>query len=369
MKRLLLTSLALLQLSFTGNAEASANTVPVKAVPTDVVEAVSVVGVRDPEWHPYRHMIAGLEMFESKRHLAPKAPSLRFLIIPSHATESMDGLSLRISSDTSSIKVPIAPDGSFILPFDQAAIDSEAELVLNRTKGRFTAIPLVKSENVPANMRRLGDIRLECKVSIAIAKKSLNFAVRAAGNVAMLGSDWCQSSRINYKVTAPILSDSITLISGDRRAVMAMGRLQKYFDLPLRDNSWPDDTLIEFKPAAPASLADFAAVPIYLRGSMNKWDQSVQFKQIDANTYSVETMLPKGISKFQIASVDNRMVNLGISDSKANEIKDNFTVNAGKKLAWAGKDVWFEPPQAGKYTFTLSVVDPLAPVLTITPFE
>jgi hypothetical protein len=155
------------------------------------------------------------------------------------------------------------------------------------------------------------DICGECQVAVAIAKMRFNVAVRAAAAIAMAGTDWCQSSRINYGIAAPAPSDSIALVSGDRRTVMQVGRQQKQFKVPLADRSWPDDTLIEFQPSAPVSLADYTAHQLYLRGTMNKWGTSLPFRQIDMANFRAEAELPAGISKFKIASADSRMVDIG----------------------------------------------------------
>lgn len=190
-----------------------------------------------------------------------------------------------------------------------------------------------------------------------------------AGAVALGGTDWCLSSRVSYGTYTPFATDSVSLVSGEKRVVLLSGHRLKYAVLPLADRSWPDDTLVEFQPSQATSIAHFTAQPIYLAGTMNKWGTSLPLTQIDASSFSVDVVLPKGISKFKIVSKDFNMVNLGIADTRANETNDNFALNTGKTLVWAGKDVWFEPPQAGKYSFALNVANPDAPVLTITARE
>jgi hypothetical protein len=365
MIRLLTTSLVLLQLC---QAAAATEATPTTAT-TEESQSVAVNGIKNPELRSYRNMLAGLDMFESKHQMAPTADNLRFVLRPRYASTSLAGLSLRIANDDISIPVAFAPDGSFILPREQAAADGDAELMLNRARGEFSGMPLVSSANVPANMRRLGDVRLECQVAIAIAKKEINVLLRAAATVALGGIDWCLSSRVRYGTYTPFPTDSVSLVSGGKSAVLLIGHRLKYAVLPLADRSWPDDTLVEFQPSRATSIAHFTAQPIFLSGTMNKWDNSLPLTQTDASSFSVDVNFPKGISKFKIVSKDFKMVDLGIADTRANETKGNFTINTGKVLAWAGKDVWFEPPQAGKYSLTLNVADPDVPVLTITARE
>jgi hypothetical protein len=369
MTRLHTTSLLLLLPLLQLCQPAAAAEDPQSATVTEEPQAVAVNGIKNPELRSYRTMLAGLDMFESKHHLAPTADHLRFVLIPRHASTSLAGLSLRIANDELSIPVALAADGSFVLPRDQAAADGDAELLLNRARGEFSGMPRVTSANVPANMRRLGDVRLECQIAIAIAKKEINVLLRAAAAVALGGTDWCLSSRVSYGTYTPFPTDNVSLLSGEKRGLLLSGHRLKYAVLPLADLSWPDDTLVEFQASPATSIANFSAQPMYLSGSMNKWDNSLPLTQTDASSFSADVVLPKGISKFKIVSKDFKMVDLGIADTRANETKGNFAINTGKALAWAGKDVWFEPPQAGKYIFALNVANPDAPVLTITARE
>ncbi|MES2901696.1 MAG: hypothetical protein V4723_18365 [Pseudomonadota bacterium] len=330
------------------------------------MQTVEVSGIKNPELRSYRKMMAGLDAFDSYRHLAPKADVLRFRLKPRHADEPLAGVTLRISGSATSIELPIAADGSFVLPRDLAAFDDDADLVLNRKRGAYSGVPLIHSAGVPPTMRRLGDIRLECRVAVAIAKQELNFALRAAASVVMAGGDWCKSSRIHYGTAAPYPSDSITLTAGARRAVLHAGSQQKHFPVPLSDNSWPDDTLIEFQRSEAPSVAHFSAHQLYLSGSMNKWGATLPFKQIDATQFRVELALPAGVSRFKVVSKDRRAVDLGAADTRANLIKGQFQLDQGKTLAPAGDDIWFEPPNAGVYAIGLNVADPAAPVLTVS---
>lgn len=358
MKRLLLACLMLFPLS---QAAVSA-----EDTPAEEVQSVDVAGIRNPELRSYRKMMAGLDAFDSKHQLAPAVDTLRFRLKPKYAGVSLDGVTLRIAGGETSIQVPVGADGTFVLPRDQAAFDSDADLLLNRKQGQFSGMPHIRSPNVPAGMRRLGDIRLECQVAMAIFKTELNFALRAAATVVMAGTDWCQSSRMHFAAEAPWPSDSVTLVSGTRREVLQRGRRQKHFDMPITDRSWPDDTLVEFQPAAPISAELFTAEPLYVFGTMNKWSTSLPLRQAGAGRFSVDVTLPKKLCKFQIASKDMHMVSLGAFNTRANETRGYLKPGMDVPLDWDGKAIWFEPPEAGTFTFTVDVSSHEAPVLTIT---
>ncbi|ELX08572.1 hypothetical protein Jab_2c06270 [Janthinobacterium sp. HH01] len=353
MMRLTLASLMLLPL-----AGASAQQTEPEAEP---VQTVEVSGIKNPELRSYRNLLAGLDAFEREHKLAPHADTLRFILKPQQPGAVIDGVTLRIVGGATDIAVPVAADGGFVLPRSQAADDSDADLILNRKRGIFSGKPEIRSANVPANMRRLGDLRLECQVMIAIAKKEINFALRAAATVALGGGDWCASSRIHYGTPAPWPSDSATLVHGQRREQVSPGRHQKYFTMPLQDANWPDDTLIEFQPSAPATVAELTGTTLYLRGTMNKWGATTPLQQVDATSFSVDVALPKGLSRFRVGSKDWRSVELGGGDKQG-----KFVADKAQALAWAGRDLWFDTPQAGTYTFALNVAAPDAPLLTVT---
>ena len=51
------------------------------AYPQGDTDAVTVTALRDPVDKSYRRIVAGMEVFEKRRHLAPAAP-LRFKLLP-----------------------------------------------------------------------------------------------------------------------------------------------------------------------------------------------------------------------------------------------------------------------------------------------
>jgi hypothetical protein len=149
---------------------------------------VAVQDVRAPELKTYRVMRAGLDAFDAHHALAPAAPELRFRLHPvARAAEAgQPALKLRISLDAASIPVPLAPDKSFVLPRNAQADQENGDLVLNRKKGTWRWLPQVDSTGVPPNMRRLGDLRLECRVLVAVMKEERNFLQIAMVNAALL---------------------------------------------------------------------------------------------------------------------------------------------------------------------------------------
>jgi hypothetical protein len=128
------------------------------------VPEVAVNALRNPELKPYRVMSAGLDAFDEHRKLAPNA-TLKFKLSKSGeghgGASNWDGVTLRLVGSDSASPVPIEADGSFVLPRSKQAYDDEAELILNQKKATTRFYVDVRTPGLPANVRRLGDLRLE----------------------------------------------------------------------------------------------------------------------------------------------------------------------------------------------------------------
>lgn len=228
---------------------------PMASAASETSGQVLVNGIRAPELKPYRVMSAGLDAFEKYRALAPNAPEVRFKLRPmsGDTTVDMNALQLRIAGDTSSIALPLDEDHMFSLP--RSAPDDDADLVLNKKKGGYRWQPMVLSVGVPTGMRRLGDLRLECQVAVAIAKREMNFMQRAFVATLMGTTDWCGSGKLNWGVATTHPVSSATLILGQRRVAFPVSDDKMGYTALTGDVTFPDDALVEiqFADAAPTT--------------------------------------------------------------------------------------------------------------------
>jgi hypothetical protein len=226
----------------------------VGAAPAAEPGQVVITGIKNPDMRSYRAVVAGLDAFEEYRHFAPLAPEVRFRM---QARKKSDGpaepLALRIvgDDDTDAIALPIDAGGFFLVPRNQAAYDSKADLVLNQKKGKFRAQPEVRTPGWPDDVRRLGDMRLECRVRIAIGKYEAPFWIVALVNGIMLGSDWCGHEKISWTIATDVPLAGATLVDGDRKVEIKLEGRE--YQAPIGDKSWPDDTRIELRFAEPAN--------------------------------------------------------------------------------------------------------------------
>lgn len=216
------------------------------AKPEDM-QVVPVNGMKAPDMLEYRHVWVGLETFDDNRKLAPGA-ELHFRVVPRRSVNkqrALGDITLKIVGDGEPVQVPIAADGLLTMPRLQEAYDSKALLVMNRRKGLYQTMPDIRTPGLPDNVRRLGDLRLECKVLIAIVKEEIGFFAKAAINTLLMTTDWCTFKEMDLQFWMPKEVESATLIHGDRRAEAKVEYGQA--KAPLGDKSWPDDTLIEVK--------------------------------------------------------------------------------------------------------------------------
>jgi hypothetical protein len=234
------------------------------AAQDDDVQKVPVNGVKNPEMKSYRAVWKGLEKFEDEHELAPAVPKLLFRVMHNknkHACIGMCGttalatpeegaqFALRIAGDDLSVTVPVSRDGYFTVPRSEALYDANADLILNQKKGGYKMSVEVRTPGLPEYVRRLGDLRLECKVQVAIAKEEIPFWVVALANSILLTRDWCMASlgkeQVNFSFFSPTTLASARIAFGDRSEKLENGKHS--FSVSLGDRSWPDDALVQLQ--------------------------------------------------------------------------------------------------------------------------
>lgn len=214
---------------------------------------VHVNAVKNPEMHAYRAIAAGLDMFDDQHALAPAVPKLLFKVEARNGTPLADALpTAKLSADDFDLPLAIDTDALFVVPRSQQAWDSKAELRLSRKRKEVKVVPWVRTPGLLDNQRRLGDLRLECKVQIAIVKEEIPFWVDALVDSLIMTRDWCsffKKDDRNWSVEMPAKLSAAVLREGERTlALQVHGRS---FELPLADPGWGNDAMIEvvFAPA------------------------------------------------------------------------------------------------------------------------
>lgn len=223
----------------------------------------------DPVEKSYRKMVRGMDLFERQRALSPQGV-LRFKLLPRKRETDMASINVEVVGQTVDFNVPVAPDNTFVLPRNNKALADNAVVTPNRRKQSMTWRTDIRTPGLPPNTRRLGDLRLECRVGMEAGL--LSNASSAAGRLlaALLDTPaYCEDKAPLYLFFADKPLFSVTLVNGARREILAIDELyaaatanprldddlpycdcevlidRTYF-LPLGDLSWPDDTLVEF---------------------------------------------------------------------------------------------------------------------------
>jgi len=232
-------------------------------------EAVLVNAVRHPVDKSYRKMVKGMDLFERMHAMAPNA-ALRYRLFPRKRDTNMDAIALHVVADDFELPVAVASDHTFMLGRYAKALDENAAVRSERKAGSLTWRAEVRTPGLPSDMRRLGDLRLECLVGMEAGLVSHYPSL--FGRLMELiedGRDFCNRSAVPYLFFAERPLFNVTLTSGERRQSVSVAQLyggfaagrtpkedlpycdcevllDRAYSLPLGDRSWSDDTLIQF---------------------------------------------------------------------------------------------------------------------------
>ena len=230
---------------------------------------ISAQANRDPVQKSYRKMLRGMDLFEKQHALSPNG-SLRFKLLPRRRETDMNTVQIDVIGSTVDFAVAVAPDHTFSLARDRQAFDEDAQVVPNRKRQTLTWRADIRTPGLPPGTRRLGDLRLECRVGMeaGLVSTSNSLINRLAGALFNTPA-YCDRKVPLYLFFSDRPLFSVTLIAGTRREILAVDQLyaaasddpnlkndlpqcdcevlvdRTYF-LPLGDLSWPNDTLIEF---------------------------------------------------------------------------------------------------------------------------
>jgi hypothetical protein len=215
---------------------------------------VHINAMKDPELKSYRALVAGLDKFDDLHALAPGVPQLRFQVesrAKADAPPAAEPLAARIAADDFSIPLILDQDARFSVPRSRAAYDAKAELILNRKQRAARVETYVRTPGLADDRYRMGDVRLDCQVKIAIGKEEIPFWANALVNSVMLTTDWCswfkgavpKGGDRNWPQKTGAALSAATLREGERSMPLKVDG--KTFRLPIGDTSWSNDAMVE----------------------------------------------------------------------------------------------------------------------------
>lgn len=336
----------------------------------DPLQAVEVQGVRNPEMRTYRSVVAGLDAFDEYRKLAPNAPPLRFRFRANKNDAAPDsGLQIRITGKGDSTYIDVAPDGEFTIPRIASAYDDDADLILNRKAHVYRSEPVVRTPGLAPDVLRMGDLRLSCQVTVAIGKYELGFLLRTTVTGLLRTSDWCgfkgfKEYETMWSFASPGRLRGAYVEDGSRSANLEIREAWRVA-APIGNPIWSDDALIHLQFAPPAPTADtpaqFDAQPIYVRGTSDKSATANPLVKQADGSYRAQIALLKGKHRFKLGSDDAMAIDFGARSGHA-----DMTSDESNAMVWGGGPLAFNVKEPGTYAFTLNVLDPLAPQMTVT---
>ena len=240
---------------------------PAPALPSVTIAAKAN---RDPVEKSYRKMVRGMDLFNAERSMSPNGV-LRFRLLPRRPDTDMKSIAMEVIGSTVAFDVAIALDDTFTLARNAKAFDENAQVIPNRKAQSMTWRSDIRTPGLPPNTRRLGDLRLECRVGMEAGLISNSSNIIGRMTQAVLDTPaYCDRKAPLYLFFADRPLFSVALVYGNRREVLSIDKLyasasddpglksdlpycdcevlvDRTYVLPLGDRSWPDDTLVEFE--------------------------------------------------------------------------------------------------------------------------
>ena len=224
---------------------------------------------RDPVEKSYRKMVRGMDLFDAQRSTSPNG-TLRFRLLPRKSDTDMKNIEMEVIGATVAFPVAVSADSTFALERNTKAFDENAQVIPNRKAQSMTWRSDIRTPGLPAGTRRLGDLRLECRVGMEAGLISNSSNIIGRLTQAVLDTPaYCDRKAPLYLFFADQPLFSVALSSGGRREILSIDKLyanasddealisdlpycdcevliDRTYVLPLGDRSWPDDTLVEF---------------------------------------------------------------------------------------------------------------------------
>ncbi|HEY0953156.1 MAG TPA: hypothetical protein VGE36_00260 [Roseateles sp.] len=199
-------------------------------------------------------------LFERYRALAPAAV-LRFKVYARTQADASPSLDLGLVTPAGRQPLVLDAEDRFVIDPAWRQLDPGSEVRSRLADGRVTWRPDIRTPGVPEGERRLGDLRLQCRVGFGsgVARGRLLFGLLSLDVADCADRDWSPSNFADQPVFA------VTLVHGERRLTLSARLLhglrdedgprydwgyslrERMFRLPMGDASWPDDTRVVFE--------------------------------------------------------------------------------------------------------------------------
>lgn len=180
-----------------------------------------------------------------EKHTATQAPGAQLSFRLPRIDPAQDGNLVGMVFGDRRMPLAMASPASFILPGREAVDDDDAMVVANKDfpKGSYLHPNVqVHSPGLPANVVRMGDLRLACAAQVSMAKKeSLKFRL-LLGTVGLF-ADLCGEIEITGMNAPAGRYDTVSIEDGERKLTFAKSQDK----LPLLgEKGWSDNARISY---------------------------------------------------------------------------------------------------------------------------
>ena len=195
--------------------------------PAPALSAVTIAAKanRNPVEKSYRKMVRGMDLFDAQRSVSPNG-TLRFRLLPRKPDTNMKSIEMEVIGSTVAFAVAVAPDATFTLERNTKAFDENAQVIPNRKAQSMTWRSDIRTPGLPPDTRRLGDLRLECRVGMEAGLISNSSNIIGRMTQAVLDTPaYCDRKAPRYLFFADRPLFNVVLASGNRREVLSINKL------------------------------------------------------------------------------------------------------------------------------------------------
>ncbi|MFY7856774.1 MAG: hypothetical protein ACOVQT_11580 [Rubrivivax sp.] len=213
-------------------------------------------------------------LFEQLRALSPDG-ELSFRVLARLNGSQADRLGVQLVTAAGRVDIPLDDQSRFVLQPQWENLPPDTAVRSRVRDGGVVWRSDVRTPGLPENTRRLGDLRLQCKLDWGVPLGRTGLGVSRTSLVVAKNqceSEWTGAMNSQF-ADRPVLA--IDLVHGTRRERLSYFHLHGAGDnaptrllsgltdwahqlkdhmyrLPLHDRSWPDDALVEFTFMDPA---------------------------------------------------------------------------------------------------------------------
>jgi hypothetical protein len=217
--------------------------VPTHAAPPSSEETVdkeiTVIGLIDKHEFSAKMLRSIQAAYAKNRHLAPQAP-LRFRV--EGASKADVALRFWLSTGDDIVNLPISADGTINL--SNIVVTKETKLYSNRANGVLNLRPEIFSPNTTNQARRLGDLRLECRITWAMAEAEIPLPIKVP--FAWVGNP-CASKKIGIYLKGPFPLSRATVEYEDKTKSLPVDKRDSYRP-PIYDKKVPNEAVVRLYP-------------------------------------------------------------------------------------------------------------------------